>query len=101
MAIHKNIEYNATPGVTVAVFGEGTIGIVTSESSETKEDLTPIYRGILLRSQEHRIIGSTEKTNGEFKPEIALVFYNKEGFNAFKEEVDRIERHFNGEEKFI
>lgn len=97
MSIYKNVEYNDTPGVTVAEFGDGTVNFVTCKASTLNKEGKSEYRGLLLRYCQPREIGASEKTNGDFSPEIALIFNNKESFDVFKEEIDIIAEDFKSE----
>lgn len=80
MSIKKE-KYGNTEDVTIIEFGNGTLEIVNGENCE--------YKSLLIKSNNKiKEIGeeiSYYDNSDVFKPEIALVFHNKESFNIFKE----------------
>jgi len=89
--IHKNIKYGNVEYVTVIEFGKGTLSIVDAENDE--------HLSILIKTKEYSPIGEVtgnETSSDEFKPEIAIVFNNKESFDVFLEFVENIKTKFYG-----
>ena len=87
--ILKNTNYGNVENVTVAEFGKGTLSVV--------DGCNDGYLSLLIKSKEFSPIGEisgTEKTSDEFKPELAIVFYNKESFDVFYEFVENIRKKF-------
>lgn len=78
--------------VTIVTFGNGTTRVVNGQAIDNS------YKGLYLTDQE------TPKTIGEvgefaantdqFKPKIAIHFYNKESFDVFYEFVLNIKNEY-------
>ena len=80
-----------TNNVTIIEFGKGTLAVTNATNKKDG------YKSILIKKKEFSPIGdinSPTKDSDEFKPEIAIVFYNKESFNVFKEYVNNIDLEF-------
>ena len=87
--ILKNINYGNVENVTVAEFGKGTLSITDGANDG--------YLSLLIKSKEFSPIGEvsgSEKSSDEFKPELAIVFHNKESFDVFSEYVENIRKKF-------
>jgi hypothetical protein len=87
--IYKDINYANVPNVTVAEFGNGTISICSSKGEG--------YEGILMKSHEQKTIGETGikyKDSNEFKPELSIVFRNRESFDVFYNAVLEVKNEF-------
>ncbi len=87
--IHKNIKYGNVENVTVVEFGKGKLSITDGTNDG--------YLSLLIKSKEFSTIGEVsgdEKTSDEFKPEVAIVFHNKESFDVFSEYVENIRKKF-------
>lgn len=90
--IHKNANYGNVENVIVAEFGKGTLSVV--------DGCNDGYLSLLIKSKNFSPIGEvcgTERTSDEFKPELALVFNNKESFDVFYEFVENIRGKFQNE----
>lgn len=92
MSITKQ-SFGKVQDVVIAQFGKGTIEVVFAEKKE--------FKCLLLKSRaEPAEIGELMqkyKTSDDFKPEIAIVFHNRESFEVFKEMVDRIDEEYEEE----
>lgn len=89
--ITKNTNYGNINGVTVVEFGKGTLSVTNGINPEG-------HKSLLIKQSEFSPIGQEGdflETSDDFKPEIAIVFHNKEAFYVFKEYVDKIELDFN------
>lgn len=89
--IHKAAKYGNIENVTVAEFGKGTLSITDGANREG-------FLSLLIKSKEFSPIGKvsgSEKDSDEFKPELALVFHNKQSFDVFLEYVENIKEKFN------
>ena len=90
--ILKNINYGNVENVTVAEFGKGTLSITDGANDG--------YLSLLIKSKEFSPIGEvsgSEKSSDEFKPELAIVFHNKESFDVFYDYVENIRKKFQTE----
>jgi hypothetical protein len=88
--IHKNINYGNVENVIVAEFGKGTLSITDGANDNG-------YLSLLIKSKDFTPIGQVsgnEKNSDEFKPELAIVFYNKASFYVFLEYVENIKQKF-------
>ena len=89
--ITKNTNYGNINGVTVVEFGKGTLSVTNGINPKG-------HKSLLIKQSEFSPIGEKgdfHETSDDFKPEIAIVFHNKESFDVFKEYVDKIELDFN------
>lgn len=87
--IYKNIAYGNIENVTVAEFGKGTLSITDGENDG--------YLSLLIKSKDFSPIGEVsgnEQSSDLFKPELAIVFRNKESFDVFAEYVENIRKKF-------
>ena len=86
----KSEQYGAVKEVAIAEFGKGTLSIVSSKGDG--------YEGILIKNSPKNEIGATgvkSNNSDEYKPELAIVFHNVEGFNVFLEAVMQVKEEFN------
>lgn len=89
--VHSKIKYGNVENVVVAEFGKGTLSIANGANKDG-------YLSLLLKSNKKTPIGDvtgSESSSNEFKPEIALVFYNKESFDVFYKYVLNIKEDFD------
>ena len=87
--IHKSTKYGNVENVTVAEFGNGTISIT---NGGTAHHLSLVMKTI-DKHQIGEVIGG-EISSDDFKPELAIVFTNKESFQVFYEYVQNVARDF-------
>lgn len=84
MSIIKG-KYGNVEDVIIIEFGKGTLSVCNGTNEK--------YKSLLIREKEFAPIGQKgelNKTSDEFKPEVAIVFHNKESFDVFKEYVNNI-----------
>lgn len=87
--IHKNTNYGNIENVTVAEFGLGSISVCSSKGDG--------YFGLLMKSTEPHAIGEYGvkcDSSDEFKPDLSIVFRNKESFEVFYEMVEQVKGYF-------
>ena len=87
--IHKNTNYENIENVTVAEFGLGSISVCSSKGDG--------YFGLLMKSCDPNPIGEYGvkcDTSDEFKPDLSIVFRNKESFKVFYEMVQQVKGYF-------
>ena len=87
--IYKNKKFAEVENVTIAEFGNGTISVVNGSNENTKS--------LLLKSKEFSPIGSasgSENNSNDFKPELVILFKNKESFDVFYEFVNNIKKEY-------
>jgi len=91
--IIKNKMYGNITKVTVAEFGKGTI--LTNVGINDNN----LYVSVLLKTDKKpKKIGFRESfkgTSDDFKPEIALVFYNKESIDVLIERIQEAKKLFD------
>lgn len=88
----KKLKYGNVENVTVVEFGKGTLSIVNASNED--------YKSLLIKEREFAPIGTKGKfkvDSDEFKPQIAIVFHNRESFEIFKEYVNNIYNEFSNE----
>lgn len=93
--IHKNAQYGAIEGVTLAKFGNGTISICSATTPGKKK------HSLLLKSHEPMPIGDTGMkydTSDDFKPELVIQFSNRESFDVFFETVLEVKQFFDDDD---
>ncbi len=87
--IHKSTKYGNVENVTVAEFGNGTISITNGGNDN--------HLSLVMKTIEKNQIGTViggEISSDEFKPELAIVFTNKESFQVFYEFVQNVAKDF-------
>jgi hypothetical protein len=85
----KSENYAAVENVAIAEFGKGTLSIVSSKGDG--------YEGILIKNSpknEIGAIGVKSNDSNDYRPELAIVFHNVEGFNVFLEAVMQVKEEF-------
>ena len=87
--IHKNIKYGNIENVIVAEFGKGSLSVTSGDNED--------HLSLLIKTVSPGPIGAVgEPTNNsdDFRPELALVFTNKESFDVFYDYVKIIKKDF-------
>jgi len=83
--------YGNVENVTIIEFGNGTLSVCNG-TNENKV--------LFIKEKEFTPIGEKGEfipTSDEFKPDVAIVFKNKESFDVFYEYVERIREQFEKE----
>lgn len=78
--------------VVIVEFGNGTLSVCNGHGEN--------HKSLFIKQKEFSPIGEKgepTKNTDEFKPEVALVFKNKESFDVFYEYVENVRKEFESE----